>query len=83
MKVLAEVFKMPAFSQIWAGIAEFKLQIAIPFTIESIKKKTKIGLEPIDKFPFLSDTSIQHNQKYLYLILSEFLIVVVNWRANH
>ena len=47
MKVLAEVFKMPAFSQIWTGIAEFKLQIAIPFTIEPIKKTTKMGLEPI------------------------------------
>ena len=39
MKVLAEVFKMPAFSEILTRIAEFKLQIAIPFTIEPIKKK--------------------------------------------
>ena len=46
MKVLAEVFKMPAFSEIWTGIAEFKLKITIPFTIEPIKKTTKIGLEP-------------------------------------
>ena len=47
MKVLAKVFKMPAFSQIWNGVAEFKLQIAIAFTIEPIKKKTtKMGLEP-------------------------------------
>ena len=47
MKVLAEVFKMPAFSEILPRIAEFKLQIAIPFTIEPIKKKTtKMGLEP-------------------------------------
>ena len=41
MKVLAEVFKMPAFSEIWTGIAEFKLQITIPFTMESIKKRRK------------------------------------------
>ena len=40
MKVLAEVFKMPAFSEIWTRIDEFKLQIVIPFTIESIKKTT-------------------------------------------
>ena len=46
MKVLAEVFKMPAFSEIWTGIAEFKLQITIPFTIEPNKKTTKMGLEP-------------------------------------
>ena len=46
MKVLAEVFKMPAFSEIWTGIAEFKLQITIPFTIEPIKKTTKMGLGP-------------------------------------
>ena len=46
MKTLAEVFKMPVFSEIWTGIAEFKLQITIPFTIEPIKKTTKIGLEP-------------------------------------
>ena len=39
MKVPAEVFKMPAFSEILPRIAEFKLQIAIPFTIEPIKKK--------------------------------------------
>ena len=46
MKVLAEVFKMPAFSEIWTGIAEIKLQITIPFTIEPIKKTTKMWLEP-------------------------------------
>ena len=46
MKVLAEVFKMPAFSEILTRIAEFKLQIAIPFTIEPIKKTTKMVLEP-------------------------------------
>ena len=45
MKVLAEVFKMPAFSEILPRIAEFKLQIAIPFTIEPIKKTTKMGLQ--------------------------------------
>ena len=46
MKVLAEVFKMPAFSEIWTRIDEFKLQIVIPFTIEPIKKTTKMVLEP-------------------------------------
>ena len=46
MKVLAEVFKMPAFSQIWTGNAEFKLQFTIPFTIEPIKKTTNLGFEP-------------------------------------
>ena len=46
MKVLAEVFKMPAFSEIWTRIDEFKLQIAIPFTIESIKKTTNLEFEP-------------------------------------
>ena len=33
-KVVAEVLKIPVFSQIWTRIAEFKLQIAIHFTIE-------------------------------------------------
>ena len=46
MKVLAKVFKMPAFSEIWTRIVEFKLQITIPFTIEPIKKTTKMGVEP-------------------------------------
>ena len=46
MKVLAEVFKIPAFSEIWTRIDEFKLQIAIPFTIESIKKTTNFEFEP-------------------------------------
>ena len=46
MKVLAEVFKMPAYSEIWTRIAEFKLQIAIHFTIETIKKTTKLGFKP-------------------------------------
>ena len=46
MKVLADVFKMPAFSEIWTGIAEIKLQITIPFTIEPIKKTTKMWIEP-------------------------------------
>ena len=41
MKVLAEVFKMPAFSEIWTRIVEIKLQIAIPFNIEPIKKNDK------------------------------------------
>ena len=48
MKVLAEVFKMPALFEIFTRIAKFKLQIGIPFTIELIKKKTtKMGLEPM------------------------------------
>ena len=46
MKLLTEVFKMPAFSEIWTRIVKFKLQITIPFTIEPIKKTTKMGLEP-------------------------------------
>ena len=44
--MLAEIFKMPAFSEIWTRIDEFKLQIAIPFTIESIKKTTILEFEP-------------------------------------
>ena len=43
MKVLAEVFKMPAFSEIWTRIVEFKLQIAIHYNIEPVKKTTKMG----------------------------------------
>ena len=46
MKVLTKVFKMPAFSEIWTRIVQFKLQITIPFTIEPIKKTTKMGVEP-------------------------------------
>ena len=46
MKVLAEVFKMPAFSEIWTRIVQFKLQITIPFTIEPINKTTNLGFEP-------------------------------------
>ena len=42
----AEVFKIPNFSEIWNRIAEFKLQIAIHYTIEPIKKTTKMGFEP-------------------------------------
>ena len=41
----AEVFKIPIFSEIWTRIAEFKLQIAIHYTIEPIKKTTKMGFE--------------------------------------
>ena len=115
--MVAEVFKIPVFFDIWTWIAEFILQIAIHFTIEQNKKTTKMGLEPtradpngltvrrlnhsailsisgkinclsvyklqIYKFPFLSDNSIQHNQKYFYLVLSGFLIVVVIMCANH
>ena len=44
--MVAEILKIPDFSEIWTRIAEFKLQIAIPFTIEPIKKTTKMGLEP-------------------------------------
>ena len=47
----AEVFKIPIFSEIWTRIAEFKLQIAIHYTIEPIKKKTKMGFEPTCKEP--------------------------------
>ena len=46
MKVLAEVFKMPAFSEILTRIAEFKQQIAFHYNIEPIKKTTKMGFEP-------------------------------------
>ena len=31
----------------------------------------------MNKFPFLTDTSIQHNQKSFYLVLSGFFVVVV------
>ena len=43
---MAEVFKIPVFSEIWTRIAEFKLQIAIHDNIEPIKKTTKMGFEP-------------------------------------
>ena len=46
MRVLAEVFKMPAFSEIWTRITEFNLQIATHYNIEPIKKTTKMGFEP-------------------------------------
>ena len=45
-KVVAEVFKIPVFSDIWTRIAEFKLQIAIHYNIEPIKKTTKMEFEP-------------------------------------
>ena len=43
---MAEVFKMQVFSEIWTRIAEFKLQIAIHYNIEPIKKTTNMGFEP-------------------------------------
>ena len=43
---MAEILKIPDFSEIWTRIAEFKLQIAIHYFIEPIKKSTKIGYEP-------------------------------------
>ena len=47
----AEVFKIPNFSEIWTRIAEFKLQITIHYTIEQIKKTTKMGFEPTCEEP--------------------------------
>ena len=44
--MVAEVFQIPVFSEIGTRIAEFKLQIAIHYNIEPIKKTTKIGFEP-------------------------------------
>ena len=44
--MVAEVFKIPNFSEISTRIAEFKLQIAIHYTIEPIEKTTKMGFEP-------------------------------------
>ena len=48
---MAEVFKMQVFSEIWTRIAEFKLQIAIYYTIEPIKKTMKMGFEPPCEVP--------------------------------
>ena len=46
-KVVAEVFKIPFFPTFELGlIDEFKLQIAIHYNIEPIKKTTKMGFEP-------------------------------------
>ena len=45
-KVVAEVFKIPVFSEIWTRIAEFKLQIVSHYNIEPIKKTRKMGFEP-------------------------------------
>ena len=45
-KVVAEVFKIAVFSKILSRIAEFKLQIAIHYNLEPIKKTTKIGFKP-------------------------------------
>ena len=39
--MVADIFKIPVFSVIWTRIAEFKLQIAIHYNIEPIKKKDK------------------------------------------
>ena len=47
MKVLADVFKIPSSTEILIRIAESKLQIAIYFTIEPIKKTTKMGFDPM------------------------------------
>ena len=50
--MFAEVFKIPIFSEIWTRIAEFKLQIAIHYTIEPIQKKTtKMYFEPTFEEP--------------------------------
>ena len=43
---MAEVFKIQVFSETWTRIAEFKLQIAIHYNIEPIKKTTQMGFEP-------------------------------------
>ena len=43
--MVAEVFKIQVFSENWTRIAEFKLQIAIHYNIEPIKKTTKMGYE--------------------------------------
>ena len=37
----------------------------------------------IDKFPFLRYNSIQHNQKYFYLVMLRIFIVVLIMSANH
>ena len=44
--MVAEIFKIPVFSEILTRIAEFKLQIAIHYNIEPIKKSTNMGFEP-------------------------------------
>ena len=44
--MVAEIFKIPVFSEISTRIAEFKLQIAIHFTIEPVKKTTKMEFQP-------------------------------------
>ena len=49
--MVAEVFKIPNFSEIWTRISEFKLKIAIHYTIEPIKKTTKMGFEPTFEEP--------------------------------
>ena len=43
---MAEIFKILVFSEIWTRIAEFKLQIAIHYNIEPIKKTTKMVSNP-------------------------------------
>ena len=49
--MVADIFKIPVFSEIWTRIAEFKLQIAIHYNIEPIKKTTKMGFEPTKQKP--------------------------------
>ena len=49
--MVAEVFKIPNFSEISTRIAEFKLQIAIHYTIEPIKKNDEEGFEPTFEEP--------------------------------
>ena len=44
--VVAKDFKLPVFSKIWTRINIFKLQIAIYFTVEPIKKTKKMGFDP-------------------------------------
>ena len=50
-KVVAEVLKIPNFSEISNRIAEFKLEIAIHYTIEPIEKTTKRVSNPRLKSP--------------------------------
>ena len=101
---MAEVFKIPVFSEICTRIAELKLQIAIHYNIKPIKKQQRWDLNPreqrpmdyqsialtsrqflsikgvtklyfcmytlIDKFPFLSGTSVSYTHLTLPTIYS-------------
>ena len=81
--MVAEVFKILGFSEIWTWIVEFKLQIAIHFINEPIKKNDKDWIQThASKDQWINSPSPQPLGRFVHKKWDQTVFLYVNFQSK-